>query len=329
LSASVERLRGWESDTVSDADPDGGSRDLLLELDGGDRVNVRTWPGRGVPLVLLHGFLDSCAGWDRLARSTKRACYAFDLPGFGDSDRVPEPVLARYVERIDEALRLLVGERPVVVVGHSFGGAVAAGLARRCPERVAALVLLAPAGFGLIPLASVAGLPAVRDAVALTLPVALANPLVCAAAYAALVSRRKLPPRALVRRLGAAAGRIRPGARDALIVLAKLNGHRFHNPIAYDGPVVTVWGDHDLLVPCSHEAAVRRVLPQAVQQRWEGIAHHPQVEAPVRLARLIRDVCRSADCGGRRPVASRVAAARTPAARAPAARAVAAQALAA
>jgi pimeloyl-ACP methyl ester carboxylesterase len=273
----------------------GTSSDLLLELHDGTHVNVRTWPGSGTPLVLLHGFLDSCAGWDRLARNTHRACYALDLPGFGESDRVAEPRLGRFVERVLEAIEQLVGDRPVVLVGHSFGGAVATGVADVAPERIAALVLLAPAGFGVIPLASVAGLPAVRDAVSLALPVALANPLVCATAYAAVVSRRKLPPRSLVRRLGAAAGRIRPGARDALVVLSRLNSHGFRAPVSYDGPAVCVWGDHDLLVPSRHAAAVRRALPQAMLERWEGVAHHPQVEAPQRLAQLVRDVCHGAD----------------------------------
>ena len=57
-----------------------------LEVDGA-KVSLRFWPGRGTPLVLLHGFMDSSQGFDNLARHTHRPCYAFDLPGFGESMR--------------------------------------------------------------------------------------------------------------------------------------------------------------------------------------------------------------------------------------------------
>ena len=41
---------------------------------------------------------------------------------------------------------------PLVVIGHSLGGQLAAGLALAHPERVIAAVLIAPAGAGISPL---------------------------------------------------------------------------------------------------------------------------------------------------------------------------------
>lgn len=52
----------------------------LLELPDGRELAGRRFAGRGEPLVLLHGLLDSAEGWDRLARTTPRPCVAFDLP---------------------------------------------------------------------------------------------------------------------------------------------------------------------------------------------------------------------------------------------------------
>src|SRR5207247_1295891 len=101
-------------------------------------------------LILLHGFAESLFTWrailDPLAR-TYRAV-ALDLPGFGGSEKPDVPyTLDALTERLSAFLdRWTPG--PVVVVGQSMGGALAASLALRRPERVVALVLIAPAGAG-------------------------------------------------------------------------------------------------------------------------------------------------------------------------------------
>ena len=41
-----------------------------VTLPGGRRLRMRCWPGRGHPLVLLHGLFDDAEGWDALARDT-------------------------------------------------------------------------------------------------------------------------------------------------------------------------------------------------------------------------------------------------------------------
>ena len=62
------------------------------------------------------------------------------------------------------------------LVGHSLGGAVATALAERLRDDVAALVLIAPAGFGRIHLAEAIQLPGVRTVVRHGLPLALITP---------------------------------------------------------------------------------------------------------------------------------------------------------
>ncbi len=66
-----------------------------------------------------------------------------DRPGSGWSDPGPFPrTTARETEEIVRALAA-AGERgPFVLVGHSFGGLLVANIARRYPQRVAAVVLL-------------------------------------------------------------------------------------------------------------------------------------------------------------------------------------------
>ena len=102
-------------------------------------------------LLLLHGYGESLVGYraifDRLARHHR--VIAVDLPGFGLSDKPAGPYdLPAMVRRLGDFLgRWTSG--PIVVVGHSMGGEIAAALALELPDRVVAAVLLAPAGDGL------------------------------------------------------------------------------------------------------------------------------------------------------------------------------------
>jgi pimeloyl-ACP methyl ester carboxylesterase len=76
-----------------------------------------------------------------------------------------------------------------------------------------------------------------------------------------------------------------PG-RGHPLVLHSLRGFA-HRPVDFDGSVAGVWGARDALVPVGHAGALRRALPQAHVEIWEGMGHHPQRERPVALARFI------------------------------------------
>ena len=97
-----------------------------------------------VRVVWLHGWArrgqDFAAAAQVLAASGI-ASVAFDLPGFGSS---PAPTVVggarHYAELLAPALRQL-SDKPLVVVGHSFGGTVAAVLAANHPDLVESLVL--------------------------------------------------------------------------------------------------------------------------------------------------------------------------------------------
>jgi len=120
--------------------------------------------GKGdTTLVLLHGYGESLMAYrttfDQLVRRYR--VVALDLPGFGLSDKPDRAYdLASYDRRLSDFLRRWV-RGPIVIVGHSMGGEVAAQLALSHPDQIVALVLISPAGYALAPLvADAAGMSA-------------------------------------------------------------------------------------------------------------------------------------------------------------------------
>ena len=121
-----------------------------LAAGGGELRVVRAGAG-DTTLLFLHGYSESLLSFrgpfDRLADHYK--VIAIDIPGFGLSDKPAGPYdLATQTARLTDFLdRWTTG--PVVVVGHSMGGELATSLALRRPQRIVALALISPAGYGL------------------------------------------------------------------------------------------------------------------------------------------------------------------------------------
>jgi pyruvate dehydrogenase E2 component (dihydrolipoamide acetyltransferase) len=260
----------------------------VVPIGQGRSLRVRTWDGGGRPLVLLHGLLDDSEGWAQLAEDTHRPCVAIDLPGFGISSLPRMPRIGSYATDIVRALAELEID-DCTLVGHSLGGAVAAAVSTRT-DAVASLALLAPAGFGRIRLSEAMTLPGIGDVAERALPLALLNPLVCTAAYSTFVAHRRLPSKDLVDRLRRRAWHSGPGVRAAVEAIAHAGRDPrgfTSRPIAFDGPVAALWGEHDALVSRKHIGALERALPQAHVEVWDGMGHHPQRERPAQLARFI------------------------------------------
>jgi pimeloyl-ACP methyl ester carboxylesterase len=268
------------------------ARSMAVELSDGRRLSLEYWPGEGAPLVLLHGLLDCGLGWKHLAAVIDRPCYAFDLPGFGDSDCPTRNRVSAYAEDVQAALAAL-DVHEFTLVGHSLGGAVAAGLAERLGD-VAALVLIAPVGFGRIRLAEACQLPGVRSVVRHGLPLALTNPVSALGVYMAVIGNGNLPDPELVERLRKNAYRWAPGAACAneAITASGLSDRAFYRrQVDYHGPVLALWGDRDRLVPPAHRDGVMTAFPQAQVSVWKRMGHHPQRERPSELAQFIQAAC--------------------------------------
>ena len=104
-------------------------------------------------VVCVHGWACSAYSFDLLLPLLARAgahAIAIDLPGHGLSEMPADP--AHYT--IDAMVRAVLDTMDAldidraILLGHSMGGPIVAHAAVTAPERVRALGLLAPAGFG-------------------------------------------------------------------------------------------------------------------------------------------------------------------------------------
>ena len=106
--------------------------------------------GRGRPLLLLHGWINSWDVWREamlaLAGEHARKVYALDFWGFGDSSQPEvEPESAFHIESFVEMVRQFMDHMGIdraPIAGHSMGGTVALRFAIAHPERVERLIVV-------------------------------------------------------------------------------------------------------------------------------------------------------------------------------------------
>ena len=95
--------------------------------------------------VLVHGAWHGGWCWYKLAARLRAAGHLVscpDLPGHGvDRTPTPEVTMNAYVERVASVLD--AASEPVVLLGHSMGGAVVSQTAEARPDRIRAAVYLA------------------------------------------------------------------------------------------------------------------------------------------------------------------------------------------
>ncbi len=239
-----------------------------ISLRGGDFKVKYYREGTGEHLVFLHGGLGLPAFTPELEELSKRFTVTAPLlPGFGSDG---EEHLHEEVQKLVfwgwDLLDVLEIERPLLV-GHSFGGMLAAEMAATEPRRIKKLILAAPAGlflaeqptldfFAMTPEALVKAAfhnPQCEAAKALT--TAPADP---AAATEAIVARVKAM---------AAAGRF-----------LWPNGDRGLNERLYriKAPTLLLWGESDRIIPAVYADAFKRLLVGAasVQVRKLAAAGH-------------------------------------------------------
>lgn len=98
----------------------------------------------GTTFVLIHGAWQGAWAWQRVVPQLEAQGYgavAVDLPGNGHDDTPPEAVTTMlYAEHVAKIIDAITG--PVIVVGHSMGGTVAAQVSELRPEKIDVAIYL-------------------------------------------------------------------------------------------------------------------------------------------------------------------------------------------
>lgn len=129
--------------TMTPALPEAFAELREIELPDGPLSYRQT--GSGPPMILIHGWGGSSRHWysTMTELDNQWTMYAPDLPGFGQSPPLKGRSSIREIATKLMAFADALGLDQFVVVGHSFGGGVAAWLAAHWPERVTRLVITA------------------------------------------------------------------------------------------------------------------------------------------------------------------------------------------
>lgn len=238
--------------------------------------------GQGPPLLLLHGFDSSFLEWRRLAPLLVEHFQLFipDLFGFGFSPRPlqvaygPEPVLGH----LDALLDRLPRDQPIKVIGASMGGSVAVELARRHPQRIGSLLLLAPAGLTGRPMpvpplldrfgAWFLGRPGVRKGLCRQ---AFADPDADVGAPEEQIASLHLQT---------------PGWARALAAFARSGGFAGCGDPLPKQPLHVMWGDNDRILRAPQKQALQAILNQPVET-LACCGHLPHIDQP----QLVADRC--------------------------------------
>jgi pimeloyl-ACP methyl ester carboxylesterase len=122
----------------------------FIDVDGA-RLEVRRWPGRPLPILMLHEGLGSVSMWrdfpEQLAAATGHEVICWSRQGYGSSDPQSESFEPVYMHRESELLPEIMRALGLEVAhffGHSDGGSIALISASRFPHLVATLILEAP-----------------------------------------------------------------------------------------------------------------------------------------------------------------------------------------
>jgi 4,5:9,10-diseco-3-hydroxy-5,9,17-trioxoandrosta-1(10),2-diene-4-oate hydrolase len=236
------------------------------------------------PVLLLPGWAGSAYLFRHnipaLAAAGLRAI-CLDLKGHGLSDKPSDPdeyTLESMAAFVLDAMDAL-GLARVVLVAQSMGGAVAAQVALSAPERVTALALLAPAGYGEIP-----GIPLVRRVappfLGRVLPWVTPRWLFSVILWA--VSGTRARPTAHDVDEYFAPTRDRGFVRALFTLIRRFTWNRLDDGRlrALRAPLLVVFGEDDPVIPGSSLACYRRDVPTARTLVVRGAGHMLQEETP-------------------------------------------------
>jgi pimeloyl-ACP methyl ester carboxylesterase len=252
------------------------------------------WPSGGQPVVLLHSGVTDRRSWYAVAEALqpKSDVVAYDMRGYGETSGVTYGF-----SHLDDLEAVLdqVTNGPVWLVGSSMGGEVAIDAALAMPERVAGMVLLAPAVSG-APEPSVFDAPTDR----------LVRMWEAAQTSGDIDEINRIEMWLWLDGPSAPERRVAGPARELALAM---NAIALKNEIPEESgksglaawsrleeinvPVTVACGDLDLPFIMARSKELADWLPKSRFHVFEGMAHLPYLEQPAVVAELISSAIRT------------------------------------
>jgi pimeloyl-ACP methyl ester carboxylesterase len=270
------------------------SSERIEEPDGAG-IACERLAGAGPQIVLLHAGVADRRSWRKVSDLLNErgvGVAAYDRRGYGETPATEAPF-----DHLDDLLAVLAAvapDEPAWLVGNSQGGQIALDLAITKPERVAGLVLIAPA---------VSGAPEIADDDLDPATRRLSDEIDAAAADGDLDLANELEVRLWLDGPAAPAGRVSGPARDLALAMNEIalatgeseherNGDRdaWSQLERIDVPTTVIWGELDIpavIGTCRNLAA--RMPGCADPVTLADTAHLPGLEHPRRTATAIAE----------------------------------------
>src|SRR5512146_2927147 len=251
---------------------------------GMQRINVNsielayTRHGKGIPLVLLHGYPLDGSIWSEVVPLLQERFDLIipDLRGFGESTTVDTPYTMDTFAADIAGLLDQLSIQKAAIAGHSMGGYVALAFARLFPGRVR--------GLGLVSSQAAADSPERKDARYKSAAEVADKGIgsVVEAMAPKFTADKKL--QAFARR---SMERQQPAAYiGALKAMAeRVDSTPFLSSFTF--PVVLIHGDADQLIPIDRAREIKAALPEAHLVEISGAGHMPMMEDREKTAQAL------------------------------------------
>jgi len=235
--------------------------------------------GKGVPLVLLHGFGANKDNWTRVGPYLTEhfEVFAPDLPGFGESGIPPvdEFTILHQAQRLVNWLNVM-GIKQFYLGGNSMGGQISAQVGALIPDRVLGLWLLAPGGVAGADISELGELVLNKNT----------NPLIVKThedfefTMNFVFSERPLLPKPISAYLADQKIAREPFERKVFDQLRFKSApiEEFVDRLMM--PVLVTWGDEDRVLHVSGAAILDQLIRDSEIQILKGVGHLPMIEKP-------------------------------------------------
>jgi len=216
--------------------------------------------------LILHGWGQNSTLWQPLARqlSNKYRYFLLDLPGFGNSSHLTgSPNVPQYTQFIQNFIQSQKIKKPIII-GHSFGGQIAAFLALKHPQSISSLILISP---------SIIRHKTLKDKLKIFI-------------YSRFSFLKKFISTSLIRLILSqisSSDYASVSPRHQAILKNIVNFH-FHQQLSHiNTPVTILWGDQDQEISYTGKYLAQS-LPHARLFVLYGADHNPHINAPSQLA---------------------------------------------